>query len=320
MSQKYYTQDQLDAIFNFEHKRTVYPTNETKFKDVWYDEAGEYFDFTNFDEFQKIGGNKSFAKFTIHKDNQDIIKKYWSLLNKADGNPIIVNKESILLFSDIENQIINEYINDINKAFTEHATNGIHNDINRYLKDNMDTHNQMVKHYFDTGEILNPYNQSQDLVTEEATEQIVKNSTEETTEKVTEQTVKNTTEETVEEVIKETERQTEHNFKETLEQTAKEMVEKNTKGASKAATKSLPKKSLSGGGKFAIGIAIAGLVVGGAISASDNDSKKKSKKTKAHSLPKSTNSEEIDNSYAMQMAQDISSYRYGKHMTGFVNY
>ena len=30
----------------------------------------------------------------------------------------------------------------------------------------------------------------------------------------------------------------------------------------------------------------------------------------------------IDNrvQYAMQMAQDISSYRYGKHMTGFVNY
>ena len=32
------------------------------------------------------------------------------------------------------------------------------------------------------------------------------------------------------------------------------------------------------------------------------------------------NLEEIDNSYAMQMAQDISNYRYDKHMTGFVNY
>lgn len=168
-------------------------------------------------------------------------------------------------------------------------------------------------------QINEPVN-SKSVDMEQMLDKTVENSTKETTEKVTEQTVKNTTEETVEEVIKETERQTEHNFKETLEQAAKEMVEENTKGASKAATKSLPKKSLSGGGKFAIGIAIAGLVVGGAMSASDNDSKKKSKKTKAHSLPKSTNSEEIDNSYAIQMAQDISTYRYGKHMTGFVNF
>lgn len=299
---KYYTQDQLDTIFNFEHKRTAYPTNETKFKDVRYDEAGEHFDFTNFDEFQKIGGNKSFAKLIINKDHQDIIKKYWNLLNKVDGNPLIASKESILLFSDIENQIIDQYIGDINKAFTEHATNGMHNDINRYLKDNMDIHNQMVKHYLDTGEILNPYYQSQDLVTEETTEQIVKN----------------TTEETIEEITEETGKQAEHNFKETLEQSAKEMAEESSKKVSKSTAKSLPKKSLGGGGKAAI--AIAGLIIGGMILSSDNEPKKKSEKSKGHSLPRSTNAEEFDNSYAMQMAQDISSYRYGKHMTGFVNY
>ena len=107
-------------------------------------------------------------------------------------------------------------------------------------------------------------------------------------------------------------------LKEQLEQSAKEVAEKNTKQVSKAS--SLPKKSLSGGGKMAIGIAVAGLIIGGALASNNNNSSKKQKNKKPHSLPRSTNTEEIDNGYAMQMAQDISSYRYGKHMTGFVNY
>lgn len=87
------------------------------------------------------------------------------------------------------------------------------------------------------------------------------------------------------------------------------------------ATKTLPKKSLSGGGKLAIGLAVAGLVVGGIIASSDEDKKKKAKKEKNQQINNNQSLQQpIDNTYAMQMAQDISSYRYGKHMTGFVNH
>ena len=81
-------------------------------------------------------------------------------------------------------------------------------------------------------------------------------------------------------------------------------------------------KSLGGAGKGAIGLIIAGitgLAIGKALS-SDNNKNKKQDKQVAKQQNISYNNQYIDNKYAMQMAQDISSYRYGKHMTGFVNY
>ena len=54
-------------------------------------------------------------------------------------------------------------------------------------------------------------------------------------------------------------------------------------------------------------------------SSSDDKGKKQDKQiVKQQNI--SYNNKYIDNQYAMQMAQDISSYRYGKHMTGFVNF
>ena len=88
-------------------------------------------------------------------------------------------------------------------------------------------------------------------------------------------------------------------------------------------TSKMTTKSLGGVGKGAIGLIVAGitgLVVGKALS-SDNDNKdKKQDKQVAKQQNISYNNQYIDNQYAMQMAQDISSYRYGKHMTGFVNF
>ena len=88
-------------------------------------------------------------------------------------------------------------------------------------------------------------------------------------------------------------------------------------------TSKMTTKSLGGVGKGAIGLIVAGvtgLVIGKALS-SDNDNKdKKQDKQVAKQQNISYNNQYIDNQYAMQMAQDISSYRYGKHMTGFVNF
>ena len=44
---------------------------------------------------------------------------------------------------------------------------------------------------------------------------------------------------------------------------------------------------------------------------------KKKEKQEVEQIP--INNQRLDDSYAMQLANDISSYRYGKHMTGFVN-
>jgi hypothetical protein len=99
-----------------------------------------------------------------------------------------------------------------------------------------------------------------------------------------------------------------------VEQSAQELAKKEIKATNKLST-----KSLNGGGKLAIGAAIAGLIIGGLIATDEDEDKKQNRKSK-YKLSRTTNSEEIDNSYAMQMAQDISSYRYGKHMTGFVNH
>ena len=118
------------------------------------------------------------------------------------------------------------------------------------------------------------------------------------------------------------------NFTENINNTPKPEV-KNTPKPSKnivKPVKNTPKmttKSLGGVGKGAIGLivaGIAGLAIGKALS-SDNDNKdKKQDKQVAKQQNISYNNQYIDNQYAMQMAQDISSYRYGKHMTGFVNF
>lgn len=123
------------------------------------------------------------------------------------------------------------------------------------------------------------------------------------TQNITEQSTKETVEETIEQ-----------SAKNTVEETTEETITQSTKNISKT----LPKKSLGGKGKLAIGLAIAGAVIG--VAATDRPSNKKEKQSKPHNLPRSTNSEEFDNQYAQQMAADISSYKYGKHMTGFVNF
>ena len=87
-------------------------------------------------------------------------------------------------------------------------------------------------------------------------------------------------------------------------------------------TSKMTTKSLGGVGKGAIGLIVAGitgLAIGKALS-SNNDKDKKQDKQIAKQQNISYNNQYIDNQYAMQMAQDISSYRYGKHMTGFVNF
>ena len=320
---KYYTQDQLNAIFNFEHKNTAQQSNETRYKQTWIDEAGEHSQYTNFDEFQKIGGNKSFTKFTVSKEHQEIVKKYWNLLNKVDGNIFIAAQESTKIFNEIENAIIDQYSINIHKAFTEYATNGKYNDINLYMKNNKEIHDKLVSHYFNTGEILD----NNTLVSKQKKPKKYKTKRgpklKEKVSNITSNIINNTTPKTKKykpvrgPKLKQIIETTEQAFKKTIEQTTNEM----TNNAAKKVTKALPKKSLNGGGKWAIGLAVAGLVVGGIIASSDEDKKKKAKKEKNQQINNNQSLQQpIDNTYAMQMAQDISSYRYGKHMTGFVNH
>ena len=110
-------------------------------------------------------------------------------------------------------------------------------------------------------------------------------------------------------------------------QASQEVIKKSTKKISKDLKKNTTKsskminKSLNGNGKGAIGLIIAGvagLAIGKALSSNDKDKKQDKQVEKQQNI--SYNNQYIDNQYAMQMAQDISSYRYGKHMTGFVNY
>ena len=118
------------------------------------------------------------------------------------------------------------------------------------------------------------------------------------------------------------------NFTENINNTPKSKVKstpkpsknivKPAKNASKMTT-----KSLGGTGKGAIGLivaGIAGLAIEKALSSDDDNKDKEQDKQVAKQQNISYNNQYIDNQYAMQMAQDISSYRYGKHMTGFVNY
>ena len=117
------------------------------------------------------------------------------------------------------------------------------------------------------------------------------------------------------------------NFTENINNTPKPKVENTTKPSKNIVkptknTSKMTTKSLGGVGKGAIGLIVAGitgLAIGKALS-SNNDKDKKQDKQVAKQQNISYNNQYIDNQYAMQMAQDISSYRYGKHMTGFVNF
>lgn len=99
--------------------------------------------------------------------------------------------------------------------------------------------------------------------------------------------------------------------------TKKALKEKIPQLKNKAETfksKSLQTKSLGGRGKLAIGVAIAGAVGAGAAIKKNNKPKDKERQTSTQ-----RESYGINNDYAMQVAQDVSTYRYGKHMTGFIN-
>lgn len=118
------------------------------------------------------------------------------------------------------------------------------------------------------------------------------------------------------------------NFTENINNIPKPKVENTTKPSKNIVkpaknTSKMTTKSLGKAGKGAIGLIVAGitgLAIGKALS-SDNDNKdKKQDKQVAKQQNISYNNQYIDNQYAMQMAQDISSYGYGKHMTGFVNF
>lgn len=112
-----------------------------------------------------------------------------------------------------------------------------------------------------------------------------------------------------------------------LKEKAVETVEKTTENTQKTAKKAVKSeaktskmatKSLNGSGNRAIKIVAAfatGIAVGKAIS----DNKHHRKKDDENSKTNLNNNQYLDNQYAMQMAKDISSYKYGKHMTGFVN-
>lgn len=116
------------------------------------------------------------------------------------------------------------------------------------------------------------------------------------------------------------------NFTENINNTSKPKVENTTKPSKNIVkptknTSKMTTKSLGRAGKGAIGLIVAGitgLAIGKALSSDEKDKKQDKQVAKQQNI--SYNNQYIDNQYAMQMAQDISSYRYGKHMTGFVNF
>ena len=116
------------------------------------------------------------------------------------------------------------------------------------------------------------------------------------------------------------------NFTENINNTPKPKVENTTKPSKNIVkptknTSKMTTKSLGRAGKGAIGLIVAGitgLAIGKALSSDEKDKKQDKQVAKQQNI--SYNNQYIDNQYAMQMAQDISSYRYGKHMTGFVNF
>lgn len=377
---KYYTQEELDTLLNFEHINSIKQTDETKYKRTWFDEGGEHFDYTNFDEFEKLGGNLSFAKLTVNKEHQDIIKKYWDLLNQADGNVLVAGTEVSRLFNNKENAIVEQYMNEVHCAWTEHATNGEYNDINQYMRNNKDRHDVIVRHYFETGEILknNDYTLEETTITIEDDNTGVKTETtsakdtnipdssvnQNNAEKIKQQESINNSEKpktktskpdskpkkkpdstlTVEsdtkldtqktktpvdtvEIPKTEKPKRKYNpkkapkIKSNTINTTKEQIKKAVKETGMK-TKKLTEdaaKSINWGkvGKVGAVVGVAALV--GAGVHKHNKKEKENKKNGPDRLTGSARKSEFWNqSYAAQMAKDISTYQYGKRMTGFV--
>ena len=111
--------------------------------------------------------------------------------------------------------------------------------------------------------------------------------------------LKNTTEEIVEE---------------TTENIQKELPKKQlTKASSEAIENNVKNINFKKVGKIGAIIGTIGLVSYGIGKHNEN------KKEEKQQIQYPQNNNYIDNSYAQQMASDISSYRYGKQMTGFIN-
>ena len=109
---------------------------------------------------------------------------------------------------------------------------------------------------------------------------------------------------------------------------ASETLEKAANSAEKAAGKGMTSHSISGKGKAAIALAVVAVVATSEHKAQKNANRKftgkmsKKERKRADKLERMqgySNSTMQYNGMEQQMAADISSYRYGKHMTGFVN-
>lgn len=115
----------------------------------------------------------------------------------------------------------------------------------------------------------------------------------------TKRELKNTTEEIVEE---------------TTENIQKELPKKQlTKASTEAIENNVKNINFKKVGKIGAIIGTIGLVSYGIGKHNEN------KKEEKQQIQYPQNNNYIDNSYAQQMASDISSYRYGKQMTGFIN-
>lgn len=131
------------------------------------------------------------------------------------------------------------------------------------------------------------------------------------------------TKEAVQTVSEEVEKTVENGQK--IAKNASETLEKAANSAEKAAGKGMTSHSISGKGKAAIALAV---VAAGEHKAQSNANRKftgkmsKKERKRADKLERMqgySNSTMQYNGMEQQMAADISSYRYGKHMTGFMN-
>lgn len=88
-----------------------------------------------------------------------------------------------------------------------------------------------------------------------------------------------------------------------------------TKASSEAIENNVKNINFKKAGK--IGAIVTAIGLGAYAIGKHNKNKKKERQQEQIQYPQ--NNSYIDNSYAQQMASDISSYRYGKQMTGFIN-
>lgn len=99
---------------------------------------------------------------------------------------------------------------------------------------------------------------------------------------------------------------------EIIENTNKELPKKKLTKPSAEALENINFKKVGKIGLVAAAIGIGAYAIG-------NHNKNKENQQTQRQVQYPQNNSYIDNSYAQQMASDISSYKYGKHMTGFVN-